>query len=145
MSKKAERARKADQLWRRGSAAEDRGQIGEAIRLYRAGAKLGDASAQLNLGNLLDDYAKPRRPEEAIYWYKRAIRAGNYTAAYNLAIHYRNNGQSRWHLYWLRVASKMGDPDAPNEARALERQLQGAKERDRVRVLQMLERASANR
>ena len=112
-------------LWELGCAAEEKGKIAEAVRLYRRSAKLGFAEAQINLGNLLDDYTKPRRPAEAVYWYKRAIKQGYACAADNLAIHYRNLGKPRWHMHWLKVAAKMGDPDAPKAVRALQRELEG--------------------
>lgn len=115
------RAQRGERKFREGSALEDEGKIAEAIRAYRIAAKAGDTSAQSNLGNLLDDYAKPRRPAEAVYWYKRAIRRGSWTAAYNLSVHYKNLGKTHWRLHWLRVAAKLGDVDSARELRKLER------------------------
>src|SRR5271154_3419124 len=111
----------AERKWHEGSALEDAGEIAQAIRVYRIGAKLGSDSAQNNLANLLDDYATPRRPAEAVYWYKRAARQGHDTAAENLAVHYRNLGKTRWQKHWLAVAAKMGNRDAAKELRVLER------------------------
>lgn len=110
---------RAEAIFFRASALEDAGRILPAIRLYREAAELGDISAQSNLGNLLDDKIRPARPAEAVYWYKRAIRAGSCTAAYNLAVHYRNAGKRRWHLHWLKVAQRLGDPDAGPEIQQL--------------------------
>jgi len=92
---------------------EEAGRIHEAIRVYTAAARLGDEIAQNNLATLLDDRAIPRRPAEAVYWYKRAVRAGSAEAAWNLAMHYRNLGKRRWQIHWLRVAARLGEPDAP--------------------------------
>jgi len=107
-----------------GSDLEDSGDVRGAIRAYRKAANDGDLPSQLNLGNLLDDKIKPARRKEAVYWYKRAIRKGYWPAASSLAIHYRNLGQSRWQLHWLKVAKKFGDTDAPRDIRKLERQLE---------------------
>ena len=68
----------------------------------------------------MDDQIKPARSKEAVYWYKRAIRLGNYLGARNLAVHYKNLGQKRWQSHWLTVAARMGDPEAPKELRKLE-------------------------
>jgi TPR repeat protein len=104
-----------------GSALEDKDDFRGAIEAYRKAAKDGDTASQLNLGNLLDDKIKPARPTEAVYWYKRAIRKGYWPAASSLAGHYRNLGQTRWQLHWLKVAAKLGDSDAPKQMRQLER------------------------
>jgi len=111
------------QIFCEASGKEDAGDIRGAMRLYRILAKAGDAIAQSNLANLLDDKVRPAKPREAVYWYKRAVRNGNYFAALNLAMHYRNIGKSRWQIHWLRVAAKMGAPDARREIRKLERDL----------------------
>jgi TPR repeat protein len=116
---------RGDRLWKEGSKAEDAGDIKKAVRLYRIAARLGNTSAQSNLGNLLDDYVVPRRPAEAIYWYKRAVRRGDYIAARNLAMHYRNKDSSRWYIYWLSVAAKMGDKESEKELRKVRASIMG--------------------
>jgi TPR repeat protein len=105
-------------LFDQASDLEDAGKIAAAVELYTASATLGNAIAQSNLGNLLDDAISPARPAEAVYWYKRAVKSGHITAAWNLAMHYRNLGQRRWHLHWLKTAAGMGDDDAAAELRA---------------------------
>lgn len=119
MATKQQKDLKAEAHWKKGCEAEDAGDIKKAVRLYRAGAKLGNTAAQSNLGNLLDDYVHPPKPAEAVYWYKRAVRLGCYTAASNLAVHYRNNGKARWYRHWLSVAAKMGDEESEIELRKL--------------------------
>jgi len=66
----------------------------------------------LNLGTIVDDLGPRPNAREAVYWFKRGIRAGDYTAAYNLAMHYKNRRQDRWYIHRMAVAAKMGDPDA---------------------------------
>jgi TPR repeat protein len=110
-----------DRKWREGCALEDAGKIAEAVRAYRVGAKAGDVAAQVNLANLLDDHVKPPRRAEAVHWYKRAIRWGDSSAAYNLAIHYKNLSKPRWYRHWLKVSAQMGDVDSARELRKVER------------------------
>ena len=119
MARRKDIEERAGKIFVDACAHEDAGRILPAIRLYRQAAKLGDVGAQSNLGNLLDDKVKPARRAEAAYWYKRAIRAGSATAAYNLAIHYRNLGKRRWHLHWLKAAQRLGDPDVGPELKQL--------------------------
>jgi TPR repeat protein len=107
----------AVEAWREGCELEERGLIPEALRAYTVAARLGSSSAQVNLGNILDDVVKPSRTSEAKAWYKRAVKRGNPSGAWNLAMHYRNNGNPRWYRYWLRVAADLGDEDAANEMR----------------------------
>jgi TPR repeat protein len=114
----------------KGSRLEEAGDIQGAIRAYRRAARDGDVSSQSNLGSLLDDKVKPPRRDEAIYWYKRAARRGHWVAASNLAIHYRNLGQPRWQMHWLKVAASLGDPDAKVEIGKLQRQLERARAGD---------------
>jgi TPR repeat protein len=104
-----------DDLWRRGVELEDKGEVDAAICIYLEAANMGHPLAQSNLGNMLDDKVYPPRPKEAVYWYKRAVRAGLSVAALNLAVHYKNLGQRRWYIYWLKAASEMGNTDARAE------------------------------
>jgi TPR repeat protein len=101
-------------LWE-AEALETAGDIAGAIEKLRIAAKRGDAAAQMNLGNLLDDKANPRRPDQAVYWYKRALQGGKKEAAHNLAMHYKNVGKRRWHLHWLRVAARLEVEGAEEE------------------------------
>lgn len=119
--KNAERDEAAYQLCVQGSRLEDEGKIVQAIKAYESAARMGHVYAMTNLGNLLDDKVKPPRPDEAIYWYKRAVRCGDSVAALNLAMHYRNIGKRRWHIHWLQVAAEMGDPEAKAELRKLKK------------------------
>jgi TPR repeat protein len=91
------------------------GDFGSAVDQLRRAARLQSTYAQTTLATMLDDKVNPARREEAVYWYKRAVRAGDASAAWDLAMHYANLGRRRWYLYWLHVAAKMGEPDAQRE------------------------------
>lgn len=121
----AKKMNEAKQKWELASALEDKGKISQAIRIYKISAKLGNTAAMSNLGNLLDDKLKVRRPKEAVYWYKRAVRRGHELAAWNLAMHYRNLGKRRWYVHWLKVAARMGDKEATAELRKFVRPVHG--------------------
>jgi len=82
---------------------------------------MGDEIAQSNLANLLDDECDPPRSKEAVYWYKRAVGHGFASAAFNLAMQYRNLGKKRWYRHWLGRAASMGDRDAARLLRQLNR------------------------
>lgn len=94
---------------------EEDGDIAGAIDEFKAAAELGSADAQSKLGTIFDDIVKPARPKEAVYWYKKAVRAGDGSCAWNLAMHYKEHANRRRYLYWLRVAERMGDPDSKKE------------------------------
>lgn len=109
----------AKALFLTASSMEDEGNIRRATKLYSRAARLGHAYSQNNLANLLDRQMKPAQEKKAVYWYKKAVKQGLELAAWNLAMHYRNIGNARWHRYWLRIAAKMGDEDAQNELKRL--------------------------
>ncbi len=104
--RKAANLKETERLIREASHLEGRGRLDDAVKRYRAAAEQGDPIAQSNLGTLLDDKVIPRRAKEALYWYKRAVKLGHGSAAWNLAMHYRNLGRRRWYLHWLRVAAQ---------------------------------------
>jgi TPR repeat protein len=114
-----EKAKEAERLAIKGYYLAEKGQIALAIRTYKKAAEMGDEIAMSNLGNLLDDKIRPSKPKEAVYWYKRAVRRGHWVAAWNLAVHYKNLGKRRWQVHWLRVAQRLGDPEARVELRRL--------------------------
>jgi TPR repeat protein len=102
-----------DQLFIRADELEDRGELKAAFRLFLAGAKAGDVSCQLNLGNYYDDAKGIRRNRKAaLYWYRRAYRRGDAAAASNIGIMWRNEGKPGRALAWFKRAVKMGDDEA---------------------------------
>jgi TPR repeat protein len=116
-------------MFLQGATLEESGDFRKAIQAYKKAAKDGDPHSQLNMANLLDDKIKPRRPLEAVYWYKRAIKQNYWPAASSLAIHYRNIGKHRWQMHWLKVAERLGDTDASKDIQKLKRQLERARRR----------------
>lgn len=93
-----------------GCDLEERGEFAQAVRNYRRAARGGIVEAQINLGNLLDEGRGCRRnAAEAVYWYKRAYKRGNAEAAFNLAVHYKSRGMTRWQRFWLDRAAALGD------------------------------------
>ena len=112
-SSKRSRMARNDQLFIRADELEDRGELKAAFRLFLAGAKSGDVSCQLNLGNYYDDAKGIRRNRKAaLYWYRRAYRRGNAAAASNLGMMWRNEGKPGRALVWFKRAVKMGDDEA---------------------------------
>jgi TPR repeat protein len=109
----------AEEITLRAIDLHEAGRFDEAVAMYMPAAKAGHVVAQGNMATLLDDYVCPRRPGEAVFWYKRAHRNGSVTAAWNLAIHYKMVGKRRWYNYWLKVAADGGDEDAQAELESL--------------------------
>lgn len=104
---------KAGALFVRADKEEERGNLRSAFRLMLAAAKLGDAGAQVNVGNYYDDAIGVRRNRSAaLYWYKRACRRGESSAASNLGVLYRKEGRLRRSLYWFFRAVTLGDDEA---------------------------------
>jgi TPR repeat protein len=84
-----------------------------AAELTRRAALRGLPSAQLALSTLLDHgRGIGRDPVQAILWLKKAARAGNGSAANNIAIMYREDGNARQAAQWFRMAVESGDDDA---------------------------------
>ena len=81
--------------------------------MMKVGAKAGDRSMQLNLGYFYDTGRGVRRDRErAMYWYRRAYRRGDASAANNIGTIYRD--EKRWvlALRWFGRAVDLGDPEA---------------------------------
>jgi TPR repeat protein len=104
-----------DQILRDAFEAETSGNLATAIKLFKRAARHGSNDARSKLGTIYDDVLKPPSPSKAVYWYKRAVRGGDATCAWNLALHHAGMGKRRGYLYWLRIAAVMGDADASVE------------------------------
>jgi TPR repeat protein len=84
-----------------------------AVRWYRLSAIGGNSSAQISLGNSLSNGRGVCRDDaEALRWYKRALRQGDFCAPNNIAAVYRDQGDHRRAMFWYRRAVAIGDDDA---------------------------------
>ncbi len=97
---------RAHQQWKKG-------ELRSAFRLFLNAAKLGDVTAQLDLGYFYDTGTgiKPNR-SAALQWYKRAYRQGHCSAANNIGTIFRDEGDSRQAIAWFERAVSLGDIDA---------------------------------
>ncbi|MEO5774731.1 MAG: hypothetical protein ABIQ32_11525 [Sphingomicrobium sp.] len=94
---------------------EEKGDLEGSIKAFKAASRLGSTDARSKLGTIFDDVISPPSPRKAVYWYKKGVEAGDSGCAWNLAMHHCGLGNKRWYRYWLQVALRMGDPDAPDE------------------------------
>jgi len=78
-----------------------------------AAAKLGNSSAQINVGNYYDDgRGVQRNRSAALYWFKRAYRRRDSTAAHNIGCVWRREGKLLRSVYWFSRAVKLGDEES---------------------------------
>jgi len=104
---------RAEKFWVRAEKEEERGKMRSAFRLMLAAAKLGSASAQINVGNYYDEGKGVRRNRSAaLRWYKLAYRRGNSGAAHNIGCVWRNEGNLERPLYWFSRAVSLGDDES---------------------------------
>lgn len=83
------------------------------FRLMLAAAKLGNSSAQINVGNYYDDgRGVQRNRSAALYWFKRAYRRRDFTAAHNIGCVWRREGKPLRSLYWFSRAVELGDEES---------------------------------
>jgi TPR repeat protein len=82
---------------------EANGDFKKAFISLLAGAKSGDSSCQINLGNAYADGKGVRKNiSEAARWYKAAYRQGERCAANNLAIDRQTQGNIRSAIFWFK-------------------------------------------
>ena len=102
-----------DRFLREAELHEDARSYKAAFRSLLTGAKLGEASCFVNLGNYYSagtgtgmDLAK------AAYWYRKAYAEGDSSGALNLAIDRKNAGNIRSTIFWLKRSVAMDDGSA---------------------------------
>lgn len=106
-------AQKSSEIFVRAERLRDRGHQAEAFRLFLAAAKAGDKASQLNVGCFYDEGIGVRRNRSAaLYWYKRAYRRGDASAANNIGTIWRDEKKPRRALYWFRRAVNLGNDDS---------------------------------
>ena len=97
---------RADAMW-------DRGQLRNAFRLFLAAARAGDKASQLNVGYFYDKgIGVSRNDSTALYWYRRAYKRGDASAANNIAIIWRVRGNAKRSLFWFDRAVSLGNDDS---------------------------------
>jgi TPR repeat protein len=87
----------------------------EAAAIYVRAAKSGSCDAMTFLGVIHDEKLVPPDEKLAKLWYKRGAAAGDPLSAWNLAMHYAGKKNRRQYLFWLNIASKLGEEDAREE------------------------------
>ncbi len=94
-----------DLLYIEADLLDARGRCAEALPLLLKGAKAGDTSCQILLGNYLSDGRKgiPIDRKRAVYWYQQAYKQGSSTAASNLAMTYRKQGDVQEAYRWYEL------------------------------------------
>jgi TPR repeat protein len=103
----------AERLFLEAEQFEEENDFRSAFKCLLAGAQLGDSGSQLNLGNFYASGKGTRRSlEKAAYWYKKAYKNGYSTAALNLAIDRRNEGNVRSAVTWFKKAIARSDGEA---------------------------------
>jgi TPR repeat protein len=93
----------ADKKW-------SQGKVKSAFRLFLSAAKAGDRGAQTNIGYFYDiGIGTGRNKVAALYWYKKAYRRGDASAAQNIATIWRDQHKPKRALAWFRRAIKLGE------------------------------------
>lgn len=103
------------QVLRDAFEAEESGDLATAIQLFKRAARCGSNDARSKLGTIYSNVLTPPELSKAVYWYKSAVKNGDASCAWNLAMHYSKIGRRKGYLYWLKIADEMGDFDAPAE------------------------------
>jgi TPR repeat protein len=111
-SKKSSKS-EADKLFVLADKEWSQGNLQLAFRLFLSAANAGNRGAQLNVGYFYDiGVGIQRNQEMALYWYKRAYRRGDASAAHNIATIWRRNHKPKRALAWFRRAVKLGDDES---------------------------------
>lgn len=81
-----------------------------ALQLFLEAARAGDKAAFLNIGYFYDKGVGVKRDRsKALYWYKRAHRQGDSSAANNIGTIWRDQKQMNRALLWFNKAIQMGN------------------------------------
>lgn len=109
----AQRQQQAADLFIKADRQIEQGHLRSGFHLMLSSAELGDSSAQVNVGYAYDVGSGVRRNRKrALYWYRRAFKAGERTAAANIGTIYRDKGNLQRALFWFKRAAALGDADA---------------------------------
>lgn len=98
--------------YNRGFDLQQCGDIDGAVSAYKIAARYGATDAMSRLGTIFGDMTNGDNASKAVFWYKKGVRNGDASCAWNLAMHYAGLGRRRGYLHWLRIAAKMGNKNA---------------------------------
>lgn len=100
-------------LYERAATAWQEGHMKRAFKSMLAAANAGVVAAFTPVAQFYDfgDGVKPDE-ERALYWYGRAYRHGDYSAANNIGCIWRDRGQVARAIHWFKRAESLGDGDA---------------------------------
>ncbi len=109
-SKSKSRTLQAREVFERAYKEWERKNVRVALRLFLSAAQAGDKGAQLNAGYFYDNGIgiRPNRAK-ALYWYKRAYRRGDASAANNIGTIWRDQKNMKLALTWFEKAVKLGE------------------------------------
>jgi len=92
------------------SGLVDQRRYRQAFRLLLKAGRKGESAAFLNLGHAYDVGEGIRKSKrKALYWYARALDAGDTAAAHNIATVYRDRGDVVRAIRWLLRAVALGE------------------------------------
>jgi TPR repeat protein len=104
---------KIDRLFNAADEAWEDGDLKKAADLFRQCAELGDVAAMLNIGYFLDEGLGVKADKSAAMdWYRKAYDQGDASAANNIAILHREQGDTTGAAEWFEKAAELGDGDA---------------------------------
>ncbi len=100
-------------IFEKANSEYDCGNLKKAFELFLKAAEDGNDSAMDRVASMYEsaegvDYDF----DKAIYWYRKAVDAGNITSLYNLGVSYRTRGDVLKAKYWFEKALDAGDLDA---------------------------------
>ena len=106
-------ANKANLLYQCGDEAWRKGNLRSAFRHFLIAARAGMVPAFRVVGQFYDRGEGTARNEgAALFWYRRAVQNGDYSAANNVGCIWRDRGKLARALRWFERAVQLGDADA---------------------------------
>ena len=118
----------AAQDFKKGLAADQRGDYATALRQWRPLAEQGDADAQFNVGNAYHTgQGVPQDDAEAVKWYRKAAEQGDVMAQHNLgALYCKGQGVPQDDVLahmWFSLAAAQGNEEAVKNRGIVERKM----------------------
>lgn len=103
----------AEELWRVGSDLWESGKDVLAFRVMLKAARDGSVSAQVTVGYFFDcGIGTTKNQDKALYWYRKAARKDDPSAANNIATVYEERCHHRRAEFWYLRAISLGNEGA---------------------------------